>query len=575
MDSLARLAFCPPGLPFFDRSDAGDGAGPEFVDGLAVPTGWHGQANEEWMNLAPPGAAPPAQGWKIHASAVAENAAHVLEVIAKYCFTHDVMFKFLRTPAVLQRRNGKYADRGASGKFVTIYPGSEEQFGQILIELGGLLDGEPGPYILSDLRWRDGPLYVRYGGIVPLVVRGPDGRPVYCLRTPAGELVEDRRGPGFRPPEWVSLPPVLDAAIAARNAGTLRNFPYRVDRALHFSNGGGVYRATAVPDGREVLVREARPLAGLDAGGRDAVARLAAERDALQRLSGVDGIPALIDFRRGHEHRYLIREYVPGRSLAQEMIRRNPLFAAREPDRADPGWADHAEWALAILARVDHTLGEMHRRGVVFHDLHPANVLVRPDGGIALIDFETATSVDDPAPQLIGAPGFVAPDGYTGTAVDRYALGCLRLVVFAPLAAAVPLGRTKVAELLAFIGELFPLPAGFAGSVWADLGPAFAAPALAGRPVTPPATTRASRVAGPAGDAAAGRPAGRVPDSRAVASGILATATPDRADRLYPGDARQFTHPEGGVDLATGAAGVQLALAATGRPVPADHVDWL
>jgi hypothetical protein len=30
--------------------------------------------------------------------------------------------------------------------------------------LGELLYGQPGPYILSDLRWGSGPLYVRYGG---------------------------------------------------------------------------------------------------------------------------------------------------------------------------------------------------------------------------------------------------------------------------------------------------------------------------------------------------------------------------------------------------------------------------
>ena len=568
MDSLARLLFCPPGHVHFDRPEAGDDATADFSGDITVPPSWRETANDEWLNLAPVGAVLPAQGWKIHASATAANAGNILEIVAKYCFAQDIVFKFLRSAAILQRRNSKYADRGSSGKFATIYPASEEQLEQILIELGGLLDGEQGPYILSDLRWRSGPLYVRYGGILPVVVRGPHGRPVYCVQDPQGNLVEDRRGPGFRPPEWVSLPKVLDEALAARNAGTLRDFPYRVTRALHFSNGGGVYRATTVPGGVEVLVREARPLAGLDATGQDAVARLHAERHAMQRLSGVPGIPELIDFRSGHEHRYLIREFVEGQSLAKEMIRRNPLFAAQEPAPDDGAWSDYAQWALGALEQIEKTVQAMHSRGVVFNDLHPANVLIRPDGGVAFIDFETANAVGDALPQVIGAPGFVAPPGYTGPAIDRYALGCLRLVVFAPLAAAVPWGRYKVDQLLEFVTETFSLPDGFAHAVLADLGPAFAAertPAIAGaHPTT---------ATGPV-DWPTRWPSG-TDLTRRIAEGIVAGATPERSDRLYPGDARQFAAPEGGLDLATGAAGVLLALDAVGAEVPPEHVDWL
>jgi hypothetical protein len=58
-------------------------------------------------------------------------------------------------------RNGKYAPRGSSGKIVTIYPADEVACERILADLGQLLDGEPGPYILGDLRYGAGPLYVR------------------------------------------------------------------------------------------------------------------------------------------------------------------------------------------------------------------------------------------------------------------------------------------------------------------------------------------------------------------------------------------------------------------------------
>jgi hypothetical protein len=50
-------------------------------------------------------------------------------------------------------------------------------------------------------------------------------------------------------------------------------------------------------------------------------------------------------------------------------------------------------------------------------------------------------------------------------------------------------------------------------------------------------------------------------------------ATPQRADRLFPGDIAQFT--QGSLGLAHGAAGVLYALHTTGAAVEAEHVQWL
>ncbi|MYT26956.1 serine/threonine protein kinase, partial [Streptomyces sp. SID7760] len=58
-----------------------------------------------------------------------------------------------------------------------------------------------------------------------------------------------------------------------------------------------------------------------------------------------------------------------------------------------------------------------------------------------------------------------------------------------------------------------------------------------------------------------------------LAAGITAMATPDRADRLFPGDVAQFRH--GGLGLAHGAAGVLYALHTTGAGVREEHVHWL
>ena len=59
----------------------------------------------------------------------------------------------------------------------------------------------------------------------------------------------------------------------------------------------------------------------------------------------------------------------------------------------------------------------------------------------------------------------------------------------------------------------------------------------------------------------------------ALTQAIVASATPERTDRLFPGDIAQF-RDGGGIDLATGAAGVLYALSKTGARFP-QYDEWL
>jgi serine/threonine protein kinase len=245
----------------------------------------------------------------------------------------------------------------------------------------------------------------------------------------------------------------LDKPLAARNSGTLQDFPYTVDKAMHFSNGGGIYRGTDQRTGGRVLLREARPLAGVDANGDDAVTRLQREREVLQRLDGLPCVPRLIDYRIGHEHYFLVREYVDGDSLMVEVNRRHPLCGEGPAD----GVAEYTQWALKILDQIDRGITQLHERGVIFGDLHPGNVMVRSDDSVCFIDFETA-STDAQARQFQAAPGFVVPSHYQGPAVDRYMLACLRIALFVPLSGMLPWAPEKSEELIGFIRSHFPVP---------------------------------------------------------------------------------------------------------------------
>jgi serine/threonine protein kinase len=528
--------YCSADPDFYDiRPDL-----PAFaIASRPLPDGWRARTADGWCQYEPAGVALPPQGWKIHASAGPHNAAEVLGVVWDYCVAHGVAFKHLASPLLLVANNAKHASRGSSAKLAAIYPLDDQHFGRILDELAPLLDGQPGAYILSDLRWGKGPLYVRYGGFANRYEVFDRGEPEPAIEDPAGRVVPDRREPVFRVPPWVTVPECLAPHLAARNAVTVADLPYRVERALHFSNGGGVYAGVHRDSGERVVLKEARPHAGLDSTHADAVSRLERERMILEHLAGVEFVPAV----RGHftagEHHFLALEFIDGTPLNEELGRRFPL-SGRPDETALRG---HVDWAVAVIDDVERNVEILRQRGVVFGDLHPLNIMLRPDGRTALIDFETASLIGEGRRPALGHPGFTAPPDRTGFDADRYALACLRLTMFLPVTTLLGLDRAKAAQLASEIYEIFPLPAGYLDDAVRTI--------MGDRPVRalPP-------IAKPS-----------------MADAILASATPERDDRLFPGDIAQFS--TGGLNLAYGAAGVLFALDAAGAGRYPAHERWL
>ncbi|WP_039638921.1 class III lanthionine synthetase LanKC [Streptomyces sp. 769] len=508
-----------------------------------VPDGWQAHRSGDWFHLAPDDSARPLQGWKVHVSATTDSAEKTATDVWDYCTPRGIPFKFVPSPRLLHLRNSKYAARNASGKFATLYPADEEQLRTVLTELHAIVGGRPGPYILTDLRWHEGPLYVRYGAFARRYCVDKHGTLVNAIEDDEGHLVPDERRPVFQVPAWVALPAFLEPHLAARNATTVGELPYRIETVLHFSNGGGVYRGTDTRDGRQVVLKEARPYAGLAADGADAVARLERERAALERLSGLGVAPEVRDWFALGDHRFLVMDFLDGRTLNSFFAERLPLLAA---DPAPTAVADYTTWALRMHRAVEEATEAVHARGLAFNDLHMFNIMVAPDErSVSLIDFEAAAPATGRGRQVVAHPGYFAPPDRTGTEVDRYALACLRLALFLPLTTLLAIDRDKAAHLAELITEHFPdVPREFLDEAVAEI-------------------TRTANH--PPAPASCGLPKpGDWPRSRdSMVRAILASATPDRDDRLFPGDVAQFSDG-GGLGLAHGAAGVLYALAEAG-----------
>ncbi|GAA0910225.1 serine/threonine protein kinase [Virgisporangium aurantiacum] len=546
---------------FYDSPERWDVTGSSFRQTLGgMPQGWKGGSIDTWLYLAPADAILPPQGWKIHVSTCLSDAQDVLAVVYDYCVEQRIAFKFLPTKGLLIARNLKYAERSGSGKFITIYPPNEVALERVLNDLNGLLAGRRGPYILSDLRWDQGPLYVRYGGFARRYCRDSDV-PVPAIEDPSGTLVPDRRTPVFSTPEWVAVPGFLESHRAALGSSDPpAGFPFDIERALHFSNGGGIYLARDRRSGDQVVLKEARPFAGLDPHGADAVSRLEREMAFLRSLADVDEVVDCFEDFELWEHRFLVQEYVEGQTVQKAALERFPLIRA-ESDAA--AVAEFTEWILGLLDQVEAVLGRLHERGIVFGDLHPNNVMVRPDGRIAFIDFEMSYRIGEAPNVGVGAPGYVPTDGRTGPAADLYAMACMRLAMFLPLTMLFNLDPGKARTLADAVVERYPVPAGYAQRVldMLDLPTAGPDPGDGGRRVQDLIATLDS--AEPDWTGLCG----------SLASAILTSATPDRPDRLFPGDIEQFA--TNGFGLAHGAAGVLYALGRSGNGTYPEHEEWL
>lgn len=232
--------------------------------------------------------------------------------------------------------------------------------------------------------------------------RNATGEIVMAMQDDQGRLVPDRRRVPFRAPEFVTTP----AEFASRRPAPAPEPPFRIDKTLHFSNGGGVYLATGTRDHRQVVLKGARPLAAYDLAGRDAVARARIEYAALRRFAADPGIPAVYDQFTWQTHVFTVMEYIRGTTLQEWCATRNLLLLRGDSTREATqdelhGYRDEVE---SILEAVRGTLETIWNTGHVVGDIHPSNVMVTPESGVKLLDLEAFGSADEPR-VLGGSPG--------------------------------------------------------------------------------------------------------------------------------------------------------------------------
>ena len=409
----------------------------------ASPTPWHTKRDGVWTHVVPLAteadrASLLKQGWKIHISATNIDCIDVLRAVSAILIPRRTQFKFANDIQTLRLMTSKRWPRGGSGKFITIYPRSPEDFRITIEQVYQALRGFRGSYILSDRRYKDSScVYYRYGGIVSSKIADPFGRNVEVLTAPDGTYVIDRRNPFYELPYWVDeVFPEENSEPDAEEA-SLCDGRFEIESALSFSNTGGVYLALDRQTGQRVVVKEARPGVELGTNGEDATTRLANEANILQALNDSGITPKVVTTFWDWENFYLAEEYLDARNMRRIMLEHSPLLRVNV-DQSDQR-AFYGEFKTIFVGLLN-AVAEFHARGIIIGDLSPMNILVEDSTlNVKIIDLEGAFLSSSDVTQDIYTPGFRANvkgrKKQSDYRDDLYAVGVIMLYSMFPISA--------------------------------------------------------------------------------------------------------------------------------------------
>lgn len=144
---------------------------------------------------------------------------------------------------------------------------------------------------------------------------------------------------------------------------------------------------------------------------------LVAETDILKKLSHPN-LPSIIDVIDTDDSFIIIMDYIQGNSLNKALKE----YGAQPQEYV-------IEWAKQLC----DVLGYLHSRKppIIYRDMKPSNIMLKPDGNVTLIDFGTAREFKEKNladTTCLGTVGYAAPEqfggmGQTDARTDIYCLG--------------------------------------------------------------------------------------------------------------------------------------------------------
>lgn len=325
------------------------------------------------------------QGWKLHVSATILSACDVLESIADTLIGFGVQFKAPIDLSVLGRINsGLGRSYSQVGKFITVYPRTEDEAVRLAYELNRLTNGLDYVSVPFERQIADkSNVHFRFGAFIS--VGSEHGRlaNTYYLIGPDGRHVVDDRMVAI--PDWVNCPfPDSERVELTDTSDSPFRNSFLVIRAISQRGKGGTYEAIDIRDKENpsrCIVKEGRIHGEQQWNGADGRDLLRNEATVLSALCkpGIQ-VPKVRAMFGRKCNEYAVIDAIEGASIF-ELIRRR---RRRLPVRT----------VVEISAKAVDLISSIHRVGWVWNDCKPANLIIAPDGRLFAIDFENSFPID-------------------------------------------------------------------------------------------------------------------------------------------------------------------------------------
>ena len=197
--------------------------------------------------------------------------------------------------------------------------------------------------------------------------------------------------------------------------GSLVDGKYKILSEIGHGGMSVVYMAINEKANKTWAIKEVRKDGVLDF---EAVKQgLVVETDMLKRLRHAN-LPSIVDVIEDDQTFLIVMDYIEGNSLRQAL---------------DEYGAQPQEYVIEWAKQLCDVLGYLHSRvpPIIYRDMKPANIMLKPDGNLALIDFGTAREFKEKNladTTCLGTVGYAAPEqfggmGQTDARTDIYCLG--------------------------------------------------------------------------------------------------------------------------------------------------------
>lgn len=221
---------------------------------------------------------------------------------------------------------------------------------------------------------------------------------------------------------------------------------YRIVRSLGQGGMAAVYLAQDLDLGNHVALKLMHDELTEDP---EFIKRFATEARAAASLDNPN-IVSVLDYGQDGKTRYIVQEYVEGRTL-KELIQEH-------------GYLDY-RLATPLMIQIGLALEHAHQRGVIHRDIKPQNILVTPNMVAKVTDFgiartSSANTITLTGGMVLGSVHYFSPEQARGGAIttrsDLYSLG---VVFYEMLTGRLPFdGESSVAVAIKHLQETPVLP---------------------------------------------------------------------------------------------------------------------